>query len=235
MPFKSQAQRRWMYANHPEMAKEWSEHTPKGAKLPEHVKHKKADMSTEQAYIKGFMKRAAEHGLSDEQASVLLKESAEMPEALKKALMKILKNKKVQGDMKNRLAAGAIGGGYLGLVGGNVKANKKDEKGKYVSKNRALDQLKGILIGGGLGMAAGGTTGLMRKRKVLEKYMQERLAPRFEELAKKEPNAPLNRLSNLIQAETKHSTPDLQSFMDKDKFRFLEGPRLEGDDWRDSE
>ena len=38
MPFKSNAQRRWMYANHPEMAKEWSEHTPKGVKLPEHVK-----------------------------------------------------------------------------------------------------------------------------------------------------------------------------------------------------
>jgi hypothetical protein len=27
-----------MYANHPEMAKEWQEHTPKGAKLPKHVK-----------------------------------------------------------------------------------------------------------------------------------------------------------------------------------------------------
>jgi hypothetical protein len=38
MPFKSNAQRRWMYANHPEMAKEWSEHTPKEKKLPEYVK-----------------------------------------------------------------------------------------------------------------------------------------------------------------------------------------------------
>jgi hypothetical protein len=34
MPFKSQAQRRWMYARHPEMAKRWEEETPKG-KLPE--------------------------------------------------------------------------------------------------------------------------------------------------------------------------------------------------------
>jgi len=42
MPFKSKAQRRWMYANDPKMAQEWSEHTPKGAKLPEKVKsHKK--------------------------------------------------------------------------------------------------------------------------------------------------------------------------------------------------
>jgi hypothetical protein len=27
-----------MHANHPEMAKRWDEHTPKGAKLPKHVK-----------------------------------------------------------------------------------------------------------------------------------------------------------------------------------------------------
>lgn len=37
MPFKSQAQRKWMYANDPEMAKKWEEHTPKG-KLPKKVK-----------------------------------------------------------------------------------------------------------------------------------------------------------------------------------------------------
>lgn len=34
MPFKSKAQRRWMYANHPEMAKHWEADTPKNAKLP---------------------------------------------------------------------------------------------------------------------------------------------------------------------------------------------------------
>lgn len=38
MPFKSQAQRRWMHATHPEMAKKWEKHTPKGKKLPEKVK-----------------------------------------------------------------------------------------------------------------------------------------------------------------------------------------------------
>jgi hypothetical protein len=41
MPFKSDAQRRWMYANHPAMAKRWQEHTPKGKDLPEHVSKKK--------------------------------------------------------------------------------------------------------------------------------------------------------------------------------------------------
>lgn len=41
MPFKSEAQRRFMYAKHPEIAKEFSEKTPKGKKLPEHVSKKK--------------------------------------------------------------------------------------------------------------------------------------------------------------------------------------------------
>ncbi len=41
MPFKSQAQRAFMYSQHPAMAKKWEAETPKG-KLPEHVgKHGK--------------------------------------------------------------------------------------------------------------------------------------------------------------------------------------------------
>lgn len=39
MPFKSKAQRRFMYAKHPEMAKEWEDKTKK-KKLPEKVKKK---------------------------------------------------------------------------------------------------------------------------------------------------------------------------------------------------
>jgi hypothetical protein len=41
MPFKSEAQRRFLYANNPELAKEFQEKTPKGKKLPEKVKKKK--------------------------------------------------------------------------------------------------------------------------------------------------------------------------------------------------
>jgi len=37
MPFKSRAQRGWMYANHPEMAKRWEKETPKGRRLPKKV------------------------------------------------------------------------------------------------------------------------------------------------------------------------------------------------------
>jgi hypothetical protein len=38
MPFKSKAQRAWMFANKPEMAKEWASETPTNAQLPERVK-----------------------------------------------------------------------------------------------------------------------------------------------------------------------------------------------------
>ena len=37
MTFKSEAQRRFMYANHPKLAKEFEDATPKGAKLPDRV------------------------------------------------------------------------------------------------------------------------------------------------------------------------------------------------------
>ncbi len=36
MPFRSQAQREWMHANKPEMAKEWEAATPPGT-LPDRV------------------------------------------------------------------------------------------------------------------------------------------------------------------------------------------------------
>lgn len=40
MPFKSDAQKKWMYANKPEMAKKWQKENPKGANLPDKVKDK---------------------------------------------------------------------------------------------------------------------------------------------------------------------------------------------------
>lgn len=40
MPFKSQSQRRFLYSQHPKIAKEFEAATPKGKKLPKHVKNK---------------------------------------------------------------------------------------------------------------------------------------------------------------------------------------------------
>jgi hypothetical protein len=38
MPFRSEAQRRYLFSQHPDVAREFANATPKGKKLPEHVK-----------------------------------------------------------------------------------------------------------------------------------------------------------------------------------------------------
>lgn len=38
MPFKSQSQRKFLYAEHPDIAERWEKETPKGKKLPDKVK-----------------------------------------------------------------------------------------------------------------------------------------------------------------------------------------------------
>lgn len=43
MPFKSKAQQRFMFSQHPEIAKEFADATPNIKKLPEHVKRKKEE------------------------------------------------------------------------------------------------------------------------------------------------------------------------------------------------
>jgi len=52
-----------------------AKHTPKGKKLPEKIKEKTTIMYAKQAYINGFIKRAAEYGLSSNEAVELLKEA----------------------------------------------------------------------------------------------------------------------------------------------------------------
>ena len=42
MPFKSQAQRAFLYMKHPKVAKEWAQETPNEATLPEHAGKPKA-------------------------------------------------------------------------------------------------------------------------------------------------------------------------------------------------
>lgn len=41
MPFKSKAQRGYLFVHDPKVAKEFAAATPKGAKLPEHVADKR--------------------------------------------------------------------------------------------------------------------------------------------------------------------------------------------------
>lgn len=42
MPFKSIAQKQFLYANEPAVAQKFEEHTPKGKKLPKKVKKAKS-------------------------------------------------------------------------------------------------------------------------------------------------------------------------------------------------
>jgi len=59
MPFKSKSQQRWMYANEPEMAKKWSDHTPSHKSLPEKAKKKKKRKEEEKTAIAELAKQAA--------------------------------------------------------------------------------------------------------------------------------------------------------------------------------
>ena len=67
MPLKSQAQRKWMWANHPEMARRWEKETPKGrlpAKKGKPVKH---------PGFRGASKQiATRQGISQERARAIL-------------------------------------------------------------------------------------------------------------------------------------------------------------------
>lgn len=183
MPFKSEAQRRWMYANHPEMAKRWSEHTPKGKKLPEYVKEKKASMNTQEAYINGFVKRAAEYGYSEDQAVELYKQAAgklltDAQRAVSRAGAASLKNMDphLRTVLKQELAdryggtlhhainnaqfGGLVGAGVGGLSGLLDPGEEVDPiTGHRRTKSRLTGALGGALTGGLAGGALAGAVG----------------------------------------------------------------------------
>lgn len=64
MPFESQAQRRFMYAKHPELAAEFEAATPKGEKLPE---KKHPEKTVKRAYDEGFTASLARFKLAGEE------------------------------------------------------------------------------------------------------------------------------------------------------------------------
>ena len=52
MPFKSQAQRKYMYAKHPGIARRWSKEYPNQGKLPQHVAKSKVGKAMKKAAFK---------------------------------------------------------------------------------------------------------------------------------------------------------------------------------------
>ena len=63
MPFKSKAQARYLYAKHPEIAQEFSEHTKSIKALPQHVKgdRKMKEKSMHHKKAEHHMEKAAHH------------------------------------------------------------------------------------------------------------------------------------------------------------------------------
>lgn len=52
MPFKSEAQRKFMYKNHPEIAERWSKEEGSGGELPKRIHPKKKGMQRIQRVFK---------------------------------------------------------------------------------------------------------------------------------------------------------------------------------------
>lgn len=104
MPFKSEAQRKWMHANKPEMAKEFEAATPKGKKLPKRVSKEDAE-EVEESFIKrldqvlGEGTPGATRGPTYGPEGVTLGSAeSEYPDTPRK---KKKKNKKIESDVLN--------------------------------------------------------------------------------------------------------------------------------------
>ena len=61
MPFKSKAQQRYMFAKHPEIAKEFAEATPNIKRLPEHVGKKTTDKERQMKHHEEKHEHKKEH------------------------------------------------------------------------------------------------------------------------------------------------------------------------------
>jgi len=136
MPMKSKAQRGWMWANKPEMAKRWEKHTPKGVKLPEHVAEKKEAgvlhaygseglrecKERRDAFKVGFLRKVAELGMTPTDFFGMVKE-AMIP-------------------LSDMMSAGTAGAGALWGLG--------SEAAKYGLYGAALAPLAAGVVTGGL-------------------------------------------------------------------------------------
>jgi hypothetical protein len=113
MPFKSEAQARYLYLHHPTIAKRWQAHTPKGADLPEHVKREKSA-----AFKVGFLRRLAAAGLDPDRLYGLVKTAFFGEDALNTAAGETWN----LGKAGLGSASGLLGSGLKTLGGGALLA-----------------------------------------------------------------------------------------------------------------
>lgn len=62
MPFQSDAQRKFLYSQHPDVAAEFASKTPKGANLPEHKKKSKKGGALQAAAARRMAKLKGQKG-----------------------------------------------------------------------------------------------------------------------------------------------------------------------------
>ena len=133
MPFKSEAQRRFMFAVMPKTAARWAKHTDKGKKLPEHVSSakKEAAGATAQPTMEEFVRQFLQHC---ETRQLNMKQAAELAQLLRiqqlspdkqandtvTGLLNLLKDIPYAGFMLGSVTlptvGGFLGGSYLGKL-----------------------------------------------------------------------------------------------------------------------
>lgn len=76
MPFKSEAQRRYLFAKHPEVAEEFAQATPKGKKLPE---KRHPEKTLKKAHTLGLVDAYERFGLVDKEAAAEIRMKIPQP------------------------------------------------------------------------------------------------------------------------------------------------------------
>lgn len=136
MPFKSESQRRWMYANKPSMAKRWQKHTPKG-KLPARAKK-----SARVEQLAGILKQAFDMGPLADIGSGLTRIVQKFTPEKWSFKLNQLRTRAALGDQKATELLSIIG--VASVVLGS-----------------ASGMAAGRAIGGGIGRDIGGATGAL--------------------------------------------------------------------------
>lgn len=145
--FKSEAQRRWMYANEPAMAEEWQEETPKGKDLPEKVARTIGAVMKGVGLLAPDVKRKLEEEAEEWDVQKALQNLGMLKGAAKK---KPYRNRVdvIALDKKDRVYSGLYPDGSIGLFGGGLDKGEtavsagirefREESGRDVSNVKRL-------------------------------------------------------------------------------------------------
>jgi hypothetical protein len=116
-------------------------------------------MNTQQAYINGFVKRAAECGLSDNEAIALCKQAGKVNPAAYALLNALPTVGMYAGRQMTGNPYGAFGGLFAGGIPRGIYTTNVDEENPHVKESLsevALPyRLGGLLLGGGAGAILG--------------------------------------------------------------------------------